>query len=74
MCSQILEGGESKDKGGGSGKRPVENTKAEREKEVRRTEANMKRSKKGLSNFVNKHKKVRKMNIVFDRKFKLKSL
>ena len=59
MCSQILEDGESKDKGGGSGKRPVENTKAESEKAATRK---------------NKHKKVRKMNIVFDRKLKLKSL
>ena len=70
MCSQILEDGESKDKGVGSGKRPVENIKAEREKAATRIEANMKRSKKGLSNFVNNHKKVREMNIVFDRKFK----
>ena len=51
MCSQILEDGESKDKGGGLGKRPVENTKSEREKAATRK---------------NKHKKVRKMNIGFD--------
>jgi hypothetical protein len=32
----------------------------------------MKRSKKALSNFVNKHSKVSKMSIVFDRKNKMK--
>ena len=59
MCSQILEDGESEDKGVGSGKRSVENTKAERQKAAMR---------------MNKHKKVKKMNTVFDIKLKLKSL
>ena len=47
-----------------------ENTQAEREAAATRKEANMKRSKKALSNFVNKHSKVSKMSIVFDRKTK----
>ena len=74
MCSQIFEGGGSADKGVGLGKRPVENTQAERDKAAMRKEANMKRSKKGLSNFSNKQSKVSIMNIVFDRKMKTRSL
>ena len=49
---------------------PRKNTQTEREKVATRKEANMKRSKKALSNSVNKHSKVSKMSIVFDRKTK----
>ena len=45
---------------------PRNNIQPEREKEVTRKKENMERSKKGLSDFLNKQSKVSKMNNVMD--------
>ena len=45
---------------------PRKNIQPEREKEVTRKEENMERSKRDLSDFLNKQSKVSKMNNVFD--------